>query len=438
MNNNQWPDLKKEMDKIEVPTELSAIIANTVNERRMKKSKKKVAFYFLSAALLGFSLFIGSASVSPAMAKIASTIPIIGTFFNDSMDEGLRIAGELGLTQVINQSSKDSGITLTIDELFYDGTRFTIGYTQESLLAIGEIERPTIEVNGKEINFASSYSGDFVTPQKYKGTMEIMPTEELPEAFDMDMRIDAVGVIPGRWEFTFPVKQSNEVTVIRPEQAQTQTIEGAEVEIISLKIGPAGTDLTLRRIKDEEDTRLDSFFLDFYVIDDAGNVLDMVSGGGSGETENGKEIMTYKYLYVPLKEGSKKVRVVPYIMPVSEKGWEEVTVPLDEQTVPFVVDQGEFGKIVVTKVVHQQDKIVMYYDLQTDEIVDNEISRNALGLEDAKGNSLWSKDGVLAEHIEGKSYKQEFETSEKNGLQIKTYKFPKPIMYEEFDIDMPS
>lgn len=80
MNNNQWPDLKKEMDRIEVPTELSAIITNTVNENRAKKSKKKVAFYFLSAAILGFGLFIGSASISPAMAKIASTIPIIGTF----------------------------------------------------------------------------------------------------------------------------------------------------------------------------------------------------------------------------------------------------------------------------------------------------------------------------------------------------------------------
>ncbi|MEK5036421.1 DUF4179 domain-containing protein [Sporosarcina sp. FSL K6-3457] len=436
MNNNQWPDLKKEMDRIEVPTELSAIITNTVNENRAKKSKKKVAFYFLSAAILGFGLFIGSASISPAMAKIASTIPIIGTFFNDSMDEGLKIAGKKGLTQVVGQSSKDNGITITIDEVFYDGTRFTIGYTQESLFAIGEIERPTIEVDGKEINFASGYSGDFITPQKYKGTINITPTEELPIAFDMNIRIDAIGVIPGNWAFDFPVKQSNEVTVVEPRLVKT--IEGIDVEIRSLKLGPAGTDLTVRTVRDEGDVELDPFFLDFYVIDDAGNVLDMVGGSGSGDTENGKEIVEQKFLYSPLKEGSKKVRVVPYIIPVSEKGWEAVTVPLDEQTVPFVVDQGEFGRIVVTKVVHQQDKIVMYYDLQTDEIIDNVLSRNALGLEDAEGNSLWSKDGVLAERIEGKSYKQEFETSGKNGLQIKTYKFPKTIMYEEFNIDIPN
>lgn len=434
MNNNQWPDLKKEMEKIEVPTELSAIIVNTVNENRMKRSKKKVFFYFLSAAMIGFGLFIGSASISPAMAKIASTIPIIGTFFNDSMDEGLRIAGKQGLTQVVGQSSKDNGITLTIDEIFYDGTRFTIGYTQESLFAIGNLERPTIKVDGKEINFASGSSGDFITPQKYKGTIDITPTEELPEAFNMNMRIDAVGAIPGKWAFSFPVKQSNEVTVIEPNEVHI--IEGVEVGVSSLKIGPAGTDLTVIMEKDDGDAGLNPFYLDFYMIDDEGNVLDMVSGSGSGENENGKEIMKYKYLYSPLKEGSKKVKVVPYIIPVSEKGWEEVIVPLDEQTVPFVVDQGEFGNIVVTKVVHHQDRMVMYYDLQTDAIVDNELSRNALGLVDAKGNSLTPKDGGLAKRIEGNSYKQEFVTGGKKGLQIKTYKFPMPMMYEEFMIDI--
>ncbi|MET3321352.1 UNVERIFIED_ORG: hypothetical protein ABIC97_004455 [Peribacillus simplex] len=437
MSNNQWPDLKKEMDKVSVPMDkLDSIIANTINENRTKTSKKKVVFYSLSAAVLGLGVFIGSASVSPAMAKIASNIPIIGTFFNDSWDEGLRIAGEKGLTQVVDQSSKDNGITLTMNEFFYDGTRLTFGYTQESLFAIGQIEHPTIEVNGKEINFISGYSGEFVTPQKYKGTMDITPTEELPEEFDIKLRIDAVGLIPGKWEFNFPVKQSNEVTVIRPQEVKT--IEGAEVEISSLKVGPAGTDLNVKVVKDEGNNKLDPYSLNFYVIDDNGNVLDTVTASGIGDTKNGKEIAKLNFLYAPLKEGSKKVRVVPYTIPVSEKGWEEVFIPLDEQTLPFTVDQGEFGKVLVTKIIHQQDKTVMYFDLQSDAIVGNKLSRNSLWLEDANGKSLLLEDNPLAERIEGNTFKQEFAASKKKGLQIKTYKFPKPITYEEFKIDIPN
>ncbi|MEK4538538.1 DUF4179 domain-containing protein [Peribacillus sp. FSL K6-1552] len=437
MSSNQWPDLKKEMDKVSVPMDkLDSIITNTINGNRRKMSKKKVVFYSLSAAVLGLGVFIGSASVSPAMAKIASNIPIIGTFFNDSLDEGLRIAGKNGLTQVVNQSSKDNGITLTINEIFYDGTRLTFGFTQESLFAIGQIEHPTIEVNGKEINFSSGYSGDFVTPQKYKGTMDITPTEELPEEFDMQMRIDAVGLIPGKWEFNFPVKQSNEVTVIRPQEVKT--IEGAEIEISSLKVGPAGTVLNVKVVKDEGNNKLDPYSLNFYVIDDNGNVLDTVTASGIGDTKNGKEIAKLNFLYAPLKEGSKKVRVVPYTIPMSEKGWEEVSLPLDEQTLPFIVDQGDFGKVLVTKIIHQQDKTVMYFDLQSDAIVGNKLSRNSLWLEDANGKSLLLEDNPLAERIEGNTFKQEFAASKNKGLQIKTYKFPKPIMYEEFKIDIPN
>ncbi|MEH7121887.1 DUF4179 domain-containing protein [Bacillus sp. JJ1773] len=435
MSSNQWPDLKKELDKVSVPMDkLDSIITNTIKESRTKTSNKKVALYSFIAAVLGFGVFIGSASVSPVMAKIASNIPIIGTFFNDSLDEGLRLAGKKGLTQVINQSSKDNGITLTMNEIFYDGTRLTFGFTQESLFAIGQLERPTIEVNGKEINFSSSYSGEFVTPQKYKGIIDITATEELPEEFDMKIRIDAVGLIPGKWEFTFPVKQSNEVTVIRPQE--TKLIEGAEVEISSLKLGPAGTDLSVKVLKDEGNNKIDPYSLNFYVIDDNGNVLDTVTGNGSGEKENGKEIADLKFLYSPLKESSKKVSVIPYIIPVSEEGWEEVSLPLDEQSLPFNVDQGEFGKVLVTKVIYQQDKLVLYFDLQSDVIVDNKLSRNSLWLEDAIGKNLMLEDKPFAERIEGNEFKQEFAAGKKKGLKIKTYKYPKPITYEEFKIDI--
>lgn len=434
--NSQFPDFKKEMEKISVPTEkLDAIIKNTINENRNKKSKKKIALYSLGAAVIGFGLFIGSASISPTMAKIASNIPIIGTFFNNAKDEGLRVAGEQGLTQIVNQTSKDNGITLTINEIFYDGTRLTLGYTQETLLTIGEIERPNIEVDGKDINFSSSYSGDFITPQKYQGIIDVTPTEELPEEFDIKLRIDAVGLIPGRWEFEFPVKQSNEVTVIRPKEVKN--IDGAEVEISTIKIGPAGTDLNVKVVKDEENNKLDPFSLNFYVIDDNGNVLDTVTGSGSGETENGKEKATLQFLYSPLKEGAKKVRIIPYTIPITDNGWEEVVVPLNEQNLPLALEQGDVGRVLITDITHQEDRMDVYFDVQSESIIDNRLSRNAIWVEDATGKNLMVDDKPFAERIKGNSFKQEFATGKKEGLLIKTMKYPKPIMYEEFEIAIP-
>lgn len=432
---NQWPDLKREMEKISVPTEkLDSIITNTIRENREKKSKKRIAFYSLSAAVLIFGLFVGSAIKFPVMAKVASNIPIIGTFFNDVEDVGLQIAGQKGLTQVVDQSSKDNGITLTMNEIFYDGTRLTLGYTQESLLAIGDLERPNIEVNGKEINFSSSHYGDFITPQKYKGIIDITPTEELPEEFEMKITIDAVGFIPGRWEFEFPVKQSNEVVVIRPEEVKV--IEQAEVKITSLKIGPAGTNVKVTVIMDEENNRLDPHMLDFYMMDENGKMLDTVSKTGYGETENGKVVTTLDILYTPLQEGVKKVQMIPYFIPMTEERFKEVSMPLD-QHLPIVLDQGDFGKALITDVIYQDDKTIVYFDIQSDAIVDNRLSISPIWLEDAKGNYLMLEEKPFPERLKGNSFKQEFSARKKDGLQIKTYKSPKPITYEPFEIEIP-
>ena len=53
----------------------------------------------------------------------------IGSIFSQSEDEGLVQVSETGLAQVIGETKTVNGKSLTIDELFYDGTRFTFSYS---------------------------------------------------------------------------------------------------------------------------------------------------------------------------------------------------------------------------------------------------------------------------------------------------------------------
>lgn len=322
---SQFPDLKSEMDQISVPVEkLDNIIAETVSRTKMKRTKKRIVMYSISAAVVGFGLFLGSAMVSPAIAKVASNIPVVGTFFNDVGDEGLKIAGQKGLTQVVDQTVKDNGVTLTMNEIFYDGSRLTLGYTQESLLPVGGLERPTILVDGKEINFGSGFSGEFVTPGTYKGIINVTLTEELPEEFEMNIVFDAVGLLPGNWEFAFPVKQSSEVTVIKPKDVID--IQGAQLSVDSLKIGPAGTDLRVKVISDEDNRELDPFALNYYIVDDQGNRLEMLSGSGHGDKIEGKMHAYQNLLYERLVAGVKKIKVIPYDSSLNQKDFNEETI----------------------------------------------------------------------------------------------------------------
>ncbi|CAM3807494.1 DUF4179 domain-containing protein [Mesobacillus thioparans] len=431
---SQFPNVKNEMDQISVPVEkLDNIIAQTVSGTKVKKPKKRIVWYSMSAAVVGFGLFIGSAMVSPAMAKVAANIPIVSTFFNDVGDEGLKIAGQKGLTHTVDQTAKDKGITLTINEVFYDGTRLTLGYTQESLLPLGELERPVIKADGKEINFSSGYSGEFITPQKYKGIVDITPTEELPENFDMKIHFDAVGLVPGNWSFQFPVRQSNEVKVISLDEKMK--LMGAELNVNSLKIGPAGTVLDMKIIADSG--LLDPNSLEFYLIDDKGSVINFLNGRLQGETVDGKEYGALQRLYEPLDESVRSVKVIPYRIEFPLGDLKEESVKLDHIELPFTMSQGEYGYIIITDIKYEGDRTIVYYNVKSEAVIDNNASMNPLWIEDENGEKLLLDEKPFAERIKDHSFKKEFNTGKKKGLTLKTRHQPLPEMFEGFEIDIP-
>ncbi|MEH7236729.1 DUF4179 domain-containing protein [Bacillus sp. JJ1562] len=432
-----FPEFNKELESIHVPVEkLGRIIQHTINEnRKQKPRRKKIVLTTIGSIAAAFILFLGSATFSPTLAKVASEIPLVGTFFNESGDEGLQIAGKSGLTQVVNQTAKDNGVTLTMNEIFYDGTRLTFGITHESLIAIGDIERPTILVNGKEINFGAGSTGKFITPSKYEIVMDIKPTEELPEKFDMKVIIDAVGLIPGNWEFEFPVKQSNEVTVIRPNT--TNVIYDAEVTVESVKVGPAGTDLAVQVKVDPNNTEIDPYMdLHFAMIDDHGRVLRSLTGSGHGEAIDGVEVANLDYLYTPIKEGVKSLTILPYKIPTEMGAFEELSVSLDE-TLPLEIDQGDAGKIKVTDVEFLDDKTVVYFEAESAFPFDDNLTRNRTWLESKDGKDLSFQEAPFAERIKGNLFKQEFKATKNKGVKFKAYQIPNPIMFETFEIKLP-
>ncbi|WP_163527231.1 DUF4179 domain-containing protein [Halobacillus ihumii] len=77
--NNDFPNFKKDVDKIEVPEEkLNTAIKSAIKRGKKKKwSFGKKVTYLSGAAVIVFCLLIGSAFVSPAMAKVMSNVPLV-------------------------------------------------------------------------------------------------------------------------------------------------------------------------------------------------------------------------------------------------------------------------------------------------------------------------------------------------------------------------
>jgi hypothetical protein len=225
------------------PTELPVMVRDridntlaslpTIPSKRKKGLARKMTLTSAAAAILGVSL-IGSGFVSPVMAQTLKQIPLIEFVFKIVGDLGLQTAEEKKLTTPINQSVTLNGITISVSEVFYDGSRLTIGIVQHSPNGIKEILEVEPVINGKGWNFAASSSdienSDKKTAASLVQFMPVMPGEKLPDSFDLKLLVFLKGMENNRFEFDFPVnKTSSGSQIVKP--MVTKTYEDTTVTV---------------------------------------------------------------------------------------------------------------------------------------------------------------------------------------------------------------
>ena len=96
------------------------------------KSRKRKPLLYIASSAAAFGLLIGSSYVSPTLASSLSQLPIIGSVFSDSGLLGLKQASDQGLTSAVGETQTINGISVTINEVLYDETNITVGFTIES------------------------------------------------------------------------------------------------------------------------------------------------------------------------------------------------------------------------------------------------------------------------------------------------------------------
>lgn len=308
------PSFKKEIDTIHVPIDkLDAIILKTVQGSvpKRKRSLRKKVTYGIVAVVAAFGLLIGSATVSPVMANIVSQLPIIGSIFNTSGDIGLKQVGEMGLTQVVGQSKVMGDVTITIDEVYYDGTRFTIGYSFESEQPFGDVQLPSprLSIDGEPIGSSASIGLNDISPTVQTHLLNIH-APDLPEAFDLDLTFQQGD--SEKVDFTIPVSTQTDtklVSIDNSHEAGSFTLE-----LSNLKISPAGVLLAYNKtFPESEVNHLLSEYITFKVVDELGNELVSRSGSGAGEIMNGQEYWTSSELYDPIDDHVKELTIIPYL-----------------------------------------------------------------------------------------------------------------------------
>lgn len=71
--------LKKDYDKIEIPSELEDIVKDSIRQAKATKKKRLFLKQWSIGAAAAAALFIGSINISPAMAQSMANIPVLGS-----------------------------------------------------------------------------------------------------------------------------------------------------------------------------------------------------------------------------------------------------------------------------------------------------------------------------------------------------------------------
>lgn len=335
-------ELKQAKDEVEEAQQLPDMIRATLDrtyellENTPPARKRRRLPAALIAAVASILLIIGSGYFSPVMAEALKNIPIIGSIFLNSGDEGLKTASRQGMTMDIDQSMTLNDTTLSITELMYDGGRISMVLTLETKegksKAFGSWwdkkgknnEANTIRfyADGEELNIG--YRMSRVMGEEKNSVILNFSPQGLPEAFDLGV---VVWHVEEQEPFTFniPVKISAADRVsLKSEEPKIHdnihmsidslTITPATMQLIVSISGKPGQDIKELNQSISDKYKIGGFInIDYEVVNEKGELAQLL--GGSGYGSDGVFRNTYEYEPFPTKP--KSITIRPYV-PKSE------------------------------------------------------------------------------------------------------------------------
>lgn len=157
-------NFNRSIDNINVPVE--KLMAREKMAIFQAKKKRKVGRTAKRSILVACGLclsLLGSGFISTGMAEALSNIPLIGPIYKDFRDIASDKIEHDQLTTIIDKQDSKNGLTMTVKEAAYDGSRFivTVVYTGQKELSMKEEKAgfSYITINGQPVKPAIGSTG---------------------------------------------------------------------------------------------------------------------------------------------------------------------------------------------------------------------------------------------------------------------------------------
>lgn len=435
-------NLEFEMDDLRKKALKKRIMKQVKNESRHKKFSYKTA-----AAAIVIGLVFITANVSIFAQNIPGLKSIIQYIYGSKNDN----TKYERYSQAINESITDNGVTFTINDALCDGSSLMIGYTIKSqgdirkFVLTGDkiIEKQAkdssfvpffikAKINGQETASGSSYGGRYKDEHTYVNS-EILDLgdKDLPDKIKVDININDIYGIKGRWDFRFIVskkRMSKDIVDYKPNDRIK--MPDAYLNIERVRFTPIATYMTIsgKYIKEEyknPDKRKEAFNEDvimgntlydsYFVLDDSGNEIEL--RGSSGHAVEKSNTMDFEdvYRFENIKHIPKYITVIPYKMNYSKTETETKAVYVNiNGKYPMELRQGNMGKITVDSIEYKKDRTIVTC---TAEGKAPFLQANEIYIMDDKNNQVGRKDmnyKVKRDTVDPRKYILEFDPMSKN------------------------
>ena len=378
MGNN----IKRAMDEIDVPLDK----LNQAVERgiAIKNEKRRNPFIMtaISVAATG-ALILGSGFISPKVANVLADVPLIGFIYDiEKHDEGLSIALSDENKVVLNETVTSNGVPITIEEIVYEGHRINVIF---SMPTYEDVYPLTILVNGEIMNTGESLR-TLDEGEVYRGLWEINATEELPDTFDLTIKVHQIGETKGEWIFSTPITKVDNNSVLL-QAGQTGRIDGLSYMVESVEMSTTSTKVVVAFDKSEYLLFSEGQMLSATITDQTGTPLQKLDESGSGDYDK----MVYTYLVEPLSEDVTEIKLMHYFMIVSRfNEREEITVELADRF-PQVISQGEMGDIVITDMEQNGQQATLTFHSTSEFAFTDSFMPNNMTVTNEAGESLMTE-----------------------------------------------
>lgn len=402
-NNDDFNKELKEMAKdinIEVPENLRKSVLGTLDKLPEKHIKKKTNY----KKVAGFIL-VGLISFNVVMPVYAESLPIIGPTFKS-------INGALGYGEKYVDKAKDvdlsktyDGVTMTINNIYYDGIELAIAYEVKSENGFEKkpVIFPIIREGLKGVQYHNElHKGEFADDNTYVGLASyVFDVGELSDKTNITFLVND---IYGEWVGYFPEKFKFKLRLDANNMGKTTYNLNKEFnygngiyKIKDMVVSPFNTIVSytgktnLIEYNDSLGNNLvnPEAELSFYAIDDKGMPLEFKVGAGLGPYSDGDEVVDSSgyWRFNGLNANVKSVTIIPVI---NKYGVDQCD--YESKSNNFILNKIEKGEETNIKFNNGSEYIVKNIDFQENRtIVDIKLKKY---IDDIKhiGVEFWDED----------------------------------------------